>query len=225
MSTLAKKYKDFDRCVIIGNAPSINDIDLIDLKTKAFTIGCNRCLDKFKPHAMLFVDRAPYWQQLGAMRPYIYNHNGILILSDTIWNNKVNCRGEPVAPKFCEPFEEISVTTDGKERIPTFKFSDVFVSGPSIALILIQLAASVGFKKIGMIGIDLVYKNNTHFWGNGKKYGATPIEGHSLKRVLNILSIINKRAKSSNINIYNLSNVDGPINNIFNKMQLGEFIK
>ena len=175
-------------------------------------MGCNRGLQQFTPDAMVWSDRQPYWQQLGHIRSY----GGVRIISRTIFNKDIEVRGEPVAPAFDGNHISIMITTAGEEFVPKFSFDSIFLSGPSIALIMLQLAVAAGYKRIGLMGIDFDYsKEQTHFWGRGEELGAFQPSDFAMHRIVKLLTLIREAALKTGARIHNLSPVRGRVDAIF----------
>lgn len=186
-------------------------------------IGCNRGLGLCKPHAMVWSDRQPYWQSLGHLRTY----TGLRIISRTVFNSNVRCRKEPHAPEFDGTYLAIDITIDGVFRKPTFELNKPFVSGPTVVLVMLQLAVIAGYKRVGLLGVDFVYDNqeDTHFFGKGEDLGAFEMQGVDRKRMFQLLRIVGDAIVEKDVEVCNLSTVRGPVDGLFPPADLKEWLE
>jgi len=207
---IIEKLKTRDRVVLIGNSHSVLNIGIKRMEREYFTIGCNRILYHMSPNAVLYSDRQPYWQMLGRIRA----SQCVNIFSRTIFDKSAKCRSEPAAPAFDGEYIGIDITTDGRIERPRFDFGEVFLPGPSVALLMIQVAVAAGYRDIGMLGINYDYGDpkKTHFYGSGVCLGAfTP----DITKVMKLMGVINGAAKGIGCNIVNLSSVRGVMDSVF----------
>lgn len=145
-----------ERCVIIGNGPSLNDLDLTKLKSE-YTIGVNGIFyatDQMGFDLSYYVveDTMVIRDNLEAIKAYPAGHK----FFPTIYRDQVGeapnvsyfmmNRGfyEPSSPSFCVP----RFSTDPSQRL---------YSGQSVTIINLQLAYYMGFSEIVMIGMDFSY--------------------------------------------------------------------
>jgi hypothetical protein len=153
------RFKDIhagERCVIIGNGPSLNELDLQLLRNE-FTIGVNGIFYAaqrmgFDPSYYVVEDTMVMRDNLEAIKAYPAGHK----FFPSIYRNKVGeapntsffmmNRGfyAEASPAFCIP----RFSTDAAQRI---------YSGQSVTIINLQLAYYMGFTEIVLIGMDFSY--------------------------------------------------------------------
>lgn len=154
MSSLKDKFKG-KRCVVIGNGPSLNRIDLELLKNE-YTFGVNSIFLKepegFKPTFYTVEDC------------HVMNDN-----SEKINNFITEYRFFPTRYKKCIKNKENAIffsMNEGFYReyspykdIPRFSVdaSDQLFCGQSVTIINLQLAYYLGFSEVYLIGMDFSY--------------------------------------------------------------------
>jgi hypothetical protein len=151
-ASLEDKYRG-ERCFIIGNGPSLNKLDLTNLKNE-YTFGVNAIylnFERMKFHPTFYVvedylvaeDRAneinkydnPQLKFFGSYLDYVLNKD-----SKTIYTN--------VCLNYQEDNYEPLFSNDCLRRIGV---------GGSVSFICLQLAYYMGFKEVYMIGFDHNY--------------------------------------------------------------------
>lgn len=144
-----------DKAIIIGGAPSFKTHDLTLLEGIP-TIGCNCILQHewFRPRYLLISDRRPYITELGEGRLASNAKTVKYLLSTTLFDPHIVCGGMPVQrpPKFrWWPWRV------GVSRTPFNweTFERPLCSFATTAGQMLQAAAIMGAKNIGMIGIDM----------------------------------------------------------------------
>ncbi|QXD22922.1 DUF115 domain-containing protein [Opitutia bacterium ISCC 51] len=149
------KYKG-ERCVIIGNGPSLNNIDLGKIQSE-YTFGVNSLYYKtresgFMPTFFVVEDSSVMKENLAAIKKYRPQYK----FFPTIYRNlhgdahntfffKMN-RGfyEKSSPNYCVP----RFSTD---------FSKIAYCGQSVTHINLQLAFFMGFSEVYLVGMDFSY--------------------------------------------------------------------
>lgn len=149
------KYKG-QRCVIIGNGPSLNNIDLGKVQNE-YTFGVNSLYYKtretgFLPTFFVVEDSSVMKENLAAIKQYRPQYK----FFPTIYKNlhgegrnvlffKMN-RGfyEKSSPNYCVP----RFSTD---------FSQIAYCGQSVTHINLQLAYFMGFSEVYLVGMDFSY--------------------------------------------------------------------
>ncbi len=167
--------------LIMGTAPSLNDIDLSELQDlqhedKITTLSCNGILRMgYQPDYLMIADRRPYIPELESGRLEEYAERGVLLLSNTIWDRGIRCGGTPVQEKPSFRFLEWRV---GAASTPfnwtTFKTP--LCSFATVGGQMLQGAAILGATRIGIIGIDMVAppEGTMHSYEDGgSRKGAT----------------------------------------------------
>lgn len=150
--------------VVIGNAPSVNDVDL-SLLDGVKTIGVNQILSKYQPSAVCAVDEPVVRMQRKALQDY----SGKLYTWD-----KIN---PDVWPRTVEAFSLAgNMGNPSTWRWPSSLEHSLVRQGTTPAYAL-QLALLSGAKAIGVLGVDynapsLLKKGKpSHFYGYaGKGY-------------------------------------------------------
>jgi hypothetical protein len=152
------------RCFVIGNGPSLNQIDMNKLQNE-ITIGANRIYLGFKKwklnlkywtieDELVAKDIAFEWNQLKDVIKFI--PDDLIYLVDN-FDNVINFNFKR------EDFEE---------GLP--RFSDEWCElywGGTVTYLMLQLAAIIGCNPIYMIGVDFSYKKPEHI-----TYGKSEIE-------------------------------------------------
>jgi hypothetical protein len=155
MSTFRDRHKG-ERLVIIGNGPSLNNLDLSRLKGE-YTIGVNGIFYAkdamgFDPTYYVVEDTAVMADNLDMIKAYEAGHK----FFPSIYRDKVGeadnvsyfmmNRGfySPSSPNFCIP------------RFATDVTQQVFC-GQSVTIINLQLAYHMGFTQVVLIGMDFSY--------------------------------------------------------------------
>ena len=154
-----ERFKDIhrgERCVIIGNGPSLNQLDLRKLKDE-FTIGVNGIFyaaDQMGFELSYYVveDTMVMRDNVEAIREYKAGHK----FFPSIYRDQVGeapdvtyfmmDRGyyAPSSPSFCVP----RFSTDATQRL---------YSGQSVTILNLQLAYYMGFQEVVVIGMDFSY--------------------------------------------------------------------
>ena len=145
-------------CIIMGNAYSLNLMDLDKVKRFA-TIGCNRILRLLQPHYYICVDRGPYVQDIDLIRKF----KGVRVLSSTIYDERIICHRVPLQPLPKFKFHTFRAATMARrqlldEKRGHFVETDWDLPVPSASNIswpMFQLAVMLGANPIGIAGIDL----------------------------------------------------------------------
>lgn len=149
------KYKG-KRCVIIGNGPSLNKIDLGKIQSE-YTFGVNSLYYKtldcgFKPTFFVVEDSSVMKENLTAIKNYRPQYKFFPTIyrklhgeGHNVFFFKMN-RGfyEKSSPNYCVP----RFSTD---------FSKIAYCGQSVTHINLQLAFFMGFSEVYLIGMDFSY--------------------------------------------------------------------
>jgi GT2 family glycosyltransferase len=145
-----------ERCVLIGNGPSLNELDLRKLRDE-YTIGVNGIFYAaermgWDPTYYVVEDTAVMRDNTEAIKSYPAGHK----FFPSIYRSQVGeapnvsffmmNRGyyEPRSPSYCVP----RFSTDAAQRL---------YSGQSVTIINLQLAYYMGFTEIVLIGMDFSY--------------------------------------------------------------------
>jgi hypothetical protein len=154
-----ERFKDIhqgERCVIIGNGPSLNKLDLRKLRNE-YTIGVNGIFyaaDQMGYDLSYYVveDTMVMKDNVDAIKAYPAGHK----FFPSIYRDQVGeapnvtyfmmNRGyyAPNSPSFCVP----RFSTDASQRV---------YSGQSVTIINLQLAYYMGFSEVVLIGMDFSY--------------------------------------------------------------------
>jgi len=154
-----ERFKDIhrgERCVIIGNGPSLNQLDLTKLKDE-YTIAVNGIFYAaeqmgYDPSYYVVEDTMVMRDNVDEIKAYRAGHK----FFPSIYRDQVGeaanvtyfmmNRGYYAAssPSFCVP----RFSTDASQRI---------YSGQSVTIINLQLAYYMGFKEVVLIGMDFSY--------------------------------------------------------------------
>jgi hypothetical protein len=172
------KYEG-QRCFVIGNGPSLNQIDMQKLRNE-ITFGSNRCYFGFEKWNYQFT----YWGIVDRLQiehyQYEYEEN---VPADMVkfypfqyhplFNFENSC---PVPHKF-----------GIKPDQPQFSLSpDMLYLGWSVSFFLIQIAAIMGFKEIILLGMDHNYSLDQRKMGmieGNRWYDKNPFTRKIAKRV------------------------------------------
>ncbi len=145
-----------DRCVIIGNGPSLNELDLTKLRDE-YTIGVNGIFYAaeemgFDLTYYVVEDTAVMRDNTEAIKAYSAGHK----FFPSIYRSQVGeapnvsyfmmNRGfyAETSPSYCIP----RFSTDASQRV---------YSGQSVTIINLQLAYYMGFSEVALIGMDFSY--------------------------------------------------------------------
>lgn len=231
-----------ESCVLMGNAPSMLKLPLgylaIRQSEKAITtIGCNRILGLYVPDYYLVCDRRPFAEY----RWLITRSPCTLLLSDTLFDSGVvsSCEAQPPLAR-CVDYYGWRPTTVGEldKRVDPGRAmrGDLEVvetnpekplhSGANIAYCMLQWAIILGFKRIGLIGIDLHEKfergKPSHVGGGDASKGCRPAPRKTLTFFAAALAWA-ERCKTG-ISIVNLSPVKGPLDKFMGRARFVDFL-
>ena len=227
-----------EKIVLVGSAPSLNDVDLAPLAGMFTTIGSNRILmkDGFKPTYLVLCDRTPYGVEYRSGRVHKYvEGGGIVLASNTIWDPGIKSRGVGVFP---EPDFNYYYWRVGSCSTP-ISFTDLgkpICSFGTIIGPMIQIAAVFGAKEIGVVGVDLMAPltaKSIHFYSQeeakeGRRAeGVYRGDGTSLASLRTIETLRQARDMSQDygFEILNLSPVtDGPFADVFGNTSIEDFM-
>lgn len=193
--------------VILGNSPSVNQVDLSDFEG-IFTIGVNRILKKYVPHALLFCDHkiareeqddiSRYkgvklvYQSLIPKHPWLSNLDNLYT-----WNISSEIRPSSPDLTVCETRNSLG-SVQGEGSTPAYA---------------IQIAHVLGCNPICLIGVDYTSPqirsegsndSNTHFYGAGMQIGSTGGGGFA-GRHETWFSGIREQLNNRNVRTINLS--------------------
>ena len=134
-------------CFLLGNAPSLNNIENISILDDYFIIGINRIFFKYDPTILM-------WQDLA------------------LWSQERDRVLETKALKYCREGSETqggfyTFFLQGREPKLTSSLSKLYGRGSSGA-IAYQFAYALGCNPIILVGMDCCYakKGETDFYGN-----------------------------------------------------------
>ena len=163
-------------CIIFGNSSSLNGMDMKKMRSFA-TIGCNRILRLFEPDYYICVDRGPYSQDIKLIEKY----NGARVLSSTIYSDKL-VRRVPLQPM--PEFDFYTFKFGGRLTVQP-DWTKPISGASNISWPMFQLAVMLGANPIGIAGIDFTWRSkaDSHFFGDGGKEGAFPVNENGLRRV------------------------------------------
>lgn len=185
-----KKLKDWQHVLewkepvfILGNGPSLNDIDLSILDSY-FTLGINRIFKKYSP-TVLFWQDSDVWNTC----------SNAIIKEDSI---KVCRRG--VTGNKESKYDFLTFELRGKRKFewPEICRTNILIGRDITMNIASQFAIGMGASALVLLGADCKYKDGkTNFYGKNKRHSST-----MLPRCINILE---KIKANSPIPIYNCS--------------------
>lgn len=222
------------KAVVVGNSSSLNVLDLSKIACK--TISCNRILrhPTFKPDYLLMSDREAYIQERDAGRLLLYaTEGGNLLLSETIFDpniigrraDKDKTREYPAQPKPDFPYYAWRVGAwNVKPNAETF--DELICSCANICGPMLQAAAILGAKEIGVVGVDLQWpsEGDSHFFGDGSEVGAFRFV--SVPTVKGLLRKVRGELETMGIYVWNLSPVrNTPFGKVFNYKTYEEFVQ
>jgi hypothetical protein len=149
------KYKG-ERCVIIGNGPSLNDVDLGKIQNE-YTFGVNSLYYKsrengFVPSFFVVEDSSVMKENIVEIKKYNAQYKFFPTIYKDLHGDEKNTfffkmnRGfyEKSSPNFCVP----RFSTD---------FSKIAYCGQSVTYINLQLAYFMGFTEVYLVGMDFSY--------------------------------------------------------------------
>lgn len=155
LESFYNKYKG-ERCVIIGNGPSLNNIDLGKIQNE-YTFGVNSLYYKtkesgFVPTFFVVEDSSVMKENIAEIRKYDAPYKFFPTIYKDLHGEEKNTfffkmnRGfyEKSSPNFCVP----RFSTD---------FSKIAYCGQSVTYINLQLAYFMGFTEVYLVGMDFSY--------------------------------------------------------------------
>jgi hypothetical protein len=155
LESFYNKYKG-QRCIIIGNGPSLNKIDLGRIQNE-YTFGVNSLYYKtnengFLPTFFVVEDSSVMKENIAEIKSYNAPYKFFPTIYKNLHGEKKNTfffkmnRGfyEKSSPNFCVP----RFSTD---------FSKVAFCGQSVTYINLQLAYFMGFTEVYLVGMDFAY--------------------------------------------------------------------
>jgi len=193
MSKLARKTAKF---LVAGNSFSINSVDFS--KVNIPCIAVNRFLRYSEEHGyvpdyLLIVDDDVIQQEYERIKKF----HPKLILYGPLWHNY-----HEDLEQYCDEVEWVTIRHVGS---PNPKLSGHLFLSSNTATYAIEMAYRKlgGVGEIGIIGIDFFHldKENTHFYGNGAKFGAKAV----WERPLRWFSDNKDFFEQENFKLYNLS--------------------
>ena len=150
------RIHDGDRCVVIGNGPSLNKLDLTKLAGE-YTIGVNGIFyaaDSMGYDLTYYVveDTMVVRDNLDVIRSYQVGHR----FFPSIYRDQI---GEAPNTSYFMMNRGFYATTSPAYCVPRFSTDpgQRLYSGQSVTLINLQLAYYMGFKEIVLIGMDFSY--------------------------------------------------------------------
>ena len=155
LQQLRNKYRD-ERCVIIGNGPSLNDTDLSRLQDeRTFAVnGIFYAQDRmnFDPDFYVVEDNAFLRDNLAAVKAYVAGlklfpsiyRSQLAGTPNVLYFNMNRGFYEKSSPNFCVP------------RFATDVTYQIF-SGQSVTFMNLQLAYHMGFTEVVLVGMDFSY--------------------------------------------------------------------
>lgn len=233
--------------LVMGNSPTMTHLP-VELLKRVPTIGCNRALQwkEFAPDILMVADREPYAQEYRAGRLDIaVNRKTKILVADSVFDPSILLRGpysnldrraQPVPASFDPYIYKIGPrkkewtyesVAAGKHTLPinVSTFESPVVSCLNIAGSMLQAAAILGAKVIGVIGIEFQWPKGkaSHFYGDGTKVGAYP-QDSSLNEILSAMRQIKLKFKEAGITVINLSPVThSPFATVFKRGSLESF--
>jgi len=227
-----------EKIVLVGSAPSLNDIDLASVAGKFTTIGSNRILLKegFRPTYLVLCDRTPYEIERKSRRIHEYAASGgIVLASSTIWDESIKSRGVGVCP---EPDFDYYHWRVGVCSTP-INFTDLnkpLCSFGTIIGPMIQMAAVFGAREIGVVGVDLMAPltaKSIHFYSqedSNEGRLATGVHREdsasiASPRTIEVLRQARDVSQEYGFEIFNLSPVtDSPFSDVFGNTSIEDFV-
>ena len=197
-----------NKCLIIGNGPSVNSIDFDKLrKTNITTLCCNR-ID------LLIKDKKWYPDYYFCFKSNIDNNWKDSIKYVTQHKN-IKCFLSPEFKSFIKESSNITFVKnlyehDRHSSIPDNLFETTFnkfqFKSYSATVPIFQYCFSNNIKTLGIIGQDgYIFSNGKNHFNKTYGYEASNFEKTNI-RIQTLYKIIAKHCKKNNINLYNLSN-------------------
>lgn len=150
-----------ERCFIIGNGPSLNDMDLTLLNDQ-FTFAVNGIFYKtdecgFRPFYYVVEDSHVIRDNAARIREYEIREHGAKFLPSRFRFKLLNSRCRNIFMNLNRGFYD---ETSGYFETPRFSVdaSRNLYSGQSVTIVNLQLAYYMGFKEVYLIGMDFSYK-------------------------------------------------------------------
>jgi hypothetical protein len=148
-----------ERCVIIGNGPSLNKTDL-DLLRGTATFGVNGIYyaDTRLPEPLTFYvveDTKVFEENTPDVLAYGREKAGTFILP-TLYRPSLGPDDDPVLFRMNGGFYRSTDPSFARPRFST-NAAEVLYCGQSVTLINLQLAYWMGFSEVGLIGMDFSY--------------------------------------------------------------------
>lgn len=171
--TNLKRFKDIhkgERCFIIGNGPSLTAEDLDKLKNE-YTFASNfigKMFDKtdWRPTYFCVMDPTFVKQSMEEFISYEKDEMFVAVYAENFnsaskWFGNTNIN-------FCEMTHGV-----GKDKLPKFSndISEIMYGGYTVTYALLQLAVTMGFSEIYLIGVDNNFALNKGFDGVVKNGG------------------------------------------------------
>lgn len=170
----AGKMKDIP-CFLLGNAPSLSELDNMSILDNYFTIGINRIFYKYDPTILM-------WQDLA------------------LWSQEKKKVLKTKSIKYCREGSETqggfyTFYLHGREAKLTHDITKLYGRGSS-GSIAYQFAYALGCNPIILVGMDCRYtkKGKTDFYGNNAMH-----RSHTLPSCVEGLKFIQKNSKNKTI--------------------------
>lgn len=156
---LHNKYKG-NRCFIIGNGPSLNNLDITKLNYE-YTFAVNGIFYKtdemgFRPFFYVVEDQHVIRDNKARISEFVTRENGIKFLPSRFRPLFLNSKGETFYLNMNRGFYDDLSSYYETPRFSVDVSSNIYC-GQSVTIVNLQLAYYLGFETVYMIGMDFNY--------------------------------------------------------------------
>ncbi|KKN51266.1 hypothetical protein LCGC14_0624270 [marine sediment metagenome] len=234
------KSKQFDgagteTAIVIGGAPHVADMDLHPLA--GITSIASNCFLRhpyFKPHYLMLSDRRPYIRENEAGRLARHAEDLRILLSITMFDPAVKCHGSPIQTR--PPWRWFPWKVYGSVKAHNFDtFGKPLCSCATIGGPMVQAAAIMGAKRIGIVGIDMYApkQGSMHFYKEthpyeGRSTATIQRDGTTMgpPKAMQRLADMKRELEARGVEVLNLSpNKGTPFAKAFGNYPYAKFVK
>lgn len=200
ISLLFNKYND-KNCIILGNGVSIKQLETKSIDDDITTIGCNSIQKAYNPDILTLVDRfknkshkSPDTQEFIDM---VNNSpTQVIVTAHYNWCNVLS-QDKTYLQFMGSPLLKFDIN-----RVEKFPLELFTKSNSPFATV--QMAYNMGFKNIGLLGVDYTLD---HFYKKDGSYFKGTIEQIKWQRIQNNYKTMTNFLQGKGIGFYNLSKV------------------
>lgn len=188
-----------ERCFIVATGPSINKTDFNLIKNETI-FGVNtlyKTLDKIKIKCKYYLvsDRVIWNDNSKELMDINTTLFLCYVASRQYFKTKTNSKKDPFLIK---GKKTISLLNSFPKDISKY----VYVNGPTVVFIALQIAYYLGFKEVYLLGCDSTYSGKAHFDGSAAPLKGTPEKEH-WDLVLKAYEVCKNVYEADNRKIYN----------------------